>query len=82
MAKITSLKSIESIKVGPDSVVLPDGTIVRPEPYYAVTITLDDGNIVQVETDNSYVVTRVQLEAALSSVAPKVFGELTEGDAV
>ncbi len=49
MAKIIRLESVTSIKVGPLSTVLPDGTIVNPLPYEGVNITFDDGVRVQVE---------------------------------
>lgn len=49
MPRITKLSPISSIKVGPGSTVLPNGTIVSPEPYDAVDIYFDDGILVQVE---------------------------------
>ncbi len=49
MAKIISLRPIESIKLGPDSAVLPDGTIENPVPYLAADVVFDDGVMVQVE---------------------------------
>lgn len=49
MPKIYHMEEAHSIKVGPDSTVLPDGTIVDPVPYEAVTIGFDDGVECQVE---------------------------------
>ncbi len=49
MPRITRLDPISSIKVGPGSTVLPDGTIVDPVPYEAVNIRFDDAVVVQVE---------------------------------
>ena len=49
MPRIARLTPIESIQVGPDSTVLPDGTIQNPTPYLAADITFDDGVVVQVE---------------------------------
>ena len=49
MPRIARLTPVESIKVGVGSTVLPDGTIVNPEPYSAADIEFTDGVTVQVE---------------------------------
>lgn len=49
MARIVSIVAVESIKAGSGSTVLADGTIEKPEPYYAADIEFDDGVVVQVE---------------------------------
>ena len=49
MVVIRSIREVTSIKKGPLSEILPDGTILNPEPYHAVDITFDDGVVVQIE---------------------------------
>lgn len=58
MARIVSIAAVESVKAGPDSTVLADGTIEKPEPYHAADIEFDDDVVVQVERplDNAKIV--------------------------
>ena len=76
MAKIVQLEQINSIKMGVGSTVLSDGTIVNPESYSAVNITLDDGRTFQVERP----LTLVKLQAAIAAVpGPVTVDALSEG---
>jgi len=81
MATILKLTPIESIKAGPSSTVLDDGTIRDPEPYKAVDVTFDDGVTVQVERP----VTRAKLQAAYAAAAGKpgaTIDEVSVGDVI
>lgn len=49
MPRIKRMVPVESIVAGPGSTILPDGTILNPDPYHAADITFDDGVLVQVE---------------------------------
>ena len=49
MARIVSITQVSSIKAGPGSTILPDGTILNPVPYDAADVQFDDGVMVQVE---------------------------------
>lgn len=49
MATILKLTPIESIKAGPKSTIMQDGTILNPVPYEAADLECDDGFTFQVE---------------------------------
>lgn len=49
MPRIKSMEIVRSIKAGPNSRILPDGTIENPEPYEAVNIVFENGIFIQVE---------------------------------
>ena len=74
MPRITRLDPVSSIKVGPKSTVLPDGTIVDPEPYEAVNVTFDDGVAVQVERPLTVIKIRDAWRAATSLTGSPIDG--------
>jgi len=81
MATIIRLREVASIKAGPGSTVLDDGTIQDPEPYEAVDVELDDGVTVQVERP----VTRAKLSAAYAAAVDKqgaTIDEVSVGDVI
>lgn len=49
MPRIIKITPVESIKAGPNSTVLENGTILNPVVYSAADILFDDGIWVQVE---------------------------------
>lgn len=75
MTRVRKLEEINSIKAGPKSTILEDGTIVNPEEYHAVNVYLDDGRIIQVERP----LIMGKIRAALSR---KTVDEVSEGDEV
>ena len=81
MPKIVRITPVESIQVGPLSTVLPDGTIVNPEPYSAVDIEFGDGVQVQVERPLTLAKITAAWKAAGSS-SQKPLDGLVPGDVV
>lgn len=78
MATIKRLETITSIKVGPGSTVLPDGTIINPVPYSGVNVTLDDGRMFQIERP----LTLAKIQAVMTPVPPQIIDGITEGQVV
>ncbi len=81
MAKISSITEITSIKPGPTSKVLPDGTIQDPEAYEALDVEFDDGVIVQVERPVTKLDIKLARDAALASGATKI-DDIAVGDEI
>jgi len=81
MPRIARLTPVESIKVGVGSTVLPDGTIVNPEPYSAADIEFTDGVTVQVERPLTPAKLTAAWRAAQGS-SQKPLDGVTPGDAV
>lgn len=79
MTRISKLSPLEGIRVGPGSTVLPDGTILDPEPYHACDVTLDDGVEVQVERPLTLEAIRAAYEIAVTNPVQEVDG-VREGD--
>lgn len=79
MAKIVFLREVTSIKAGPGSTILEDGTIQDPELYEAIEITCDDGTVFQVERP----LTRTKVKAAYDETIDKhttTIDEVSIGD--
>lgn len=79
MVKIIRLETIESIKAGTGSRILPDGTILNPESYQAVNVFLDNGEKYQIERP----LTLVKLQQARAASRPPItIDGLTTGQVV
>jgi len=81
MARVVALKEVSSIKAGPKSTILPDGTIQDPEPYEAGDITFDDGVTLQVERP----LTKAKLKAAYDAAGAKhttTIDEVSTGNSI
>lgn len=79
--RITKLTEVHSIKAGPGSTILGDGTIQDPAPYEAVDVTFDDGVVVQVERP----LTRAAVAAAYAAAVGKpgaTIDEVSVGDVI
>lgn len=76
MAVIRRLQVIDTIKVGPGSRVLPDGTIVAPVRFQGVAIEFDDGVQVQVERP----LTRQSVADAYAAATRASADGIAEGD--
>lgn len=79
--KIEKLRVVESIKPGPYSTILPDGTITNPVPYVAVEVVSNDGAVVQIECDPEQL-THKMIADALDAYPNHSVGEVSEGDEV
>lgn len=81
MAKITRLRLVSSIKAGPGSSILPNGTIENPEPYEAVDFECDDGIRFQVERPLTAEKVKVAKDAAEDAATLTVDG-ISTGDEI
>lgn len=81
--KIVRLRPVPdgAITVGPESTVLPDGTIVNPVPFVGVDVTLADGTQVQVEGPPEDL-TPKKIREALRLLPNHQYGEISEGDEI
>ena len=79
--KIVQLRVLYSIKPGPQSTILADGTIVNPIPATVVDVFLDDGTTVQIEGDPA-LLTVAKVKAAAAEQSKPLVGGVSVGDVV
>lgn len=75
MTRVKRLEEVNSIKAGPKSTILEDGTIVNPLKYHGAVVELDDGRVIQVERP-------LTLGKIRAKMVRKTVDEVTEGDEV
>jgi len=81
LPRIVKLTRVTSIKAGPGSTVLDDGTIQDPEPYEAVNSELDDGVTIQVERPLTREKVKAAYDAAVREHAVTI-DEVSTGDVI
>lgn len=80
MPVIKRIESISSIQPGPNSKILPNGTIVDPIPWEGAEIEFDDGIVATVERPLSK--PKLLTAHAAAKAARKGIDGLKPGDAV